>query len=304
MSKPIHSMTGFSSVEGVVAGSRMRVEIKTLNHRFLDLKTRLPRELSSAEIPLRALVQGKFSRGAVDLKVDRIPDHETSPSMAQVNLAVAAHYFEALVTLQKTLGLSDSIRTIDIASMPDVISRTSPELQAEEAWAQLEPLVCKAIERLAEMRAHEGLVLTKLLIEGISEMDARIARLRERRGEWEATVKKKTRERIKTVFEAHPISDSGLQAALESRISQELALILDRTDVEEELNRFKGHLDHFRKILGEGGSAGRKLDFILQELNREINTLSNKAQDLIISEEAVQLKVRIEQLREQAMNIE
>jgi uncharacterized protein (TIGR00255 family) len=304
MGKPVLSMTGFSSIEGEVAGLKLRIEMKTLNHKFLDIKLRMPREFSSADLPLRAAIQSAFARGSIDFKVERISTEEQESQNVEPNLELAARYHESMVRIQKALGLTDAIRTSDIAGMPEVISRASREFQPEEAWKQLEPVARNAMKKLMEMRAHEGSALIKVISASLEEMETFIDGIRSKRKEWEAGYREKIREKIQSVFEAHPIAEAGIQAVLESRIAQELALILDRTDIEEELTRFKGHLGHFRKIINEGGPVGRKLDFVLQELHREINTLGNKAQDFRISEQVVDMKVRLEQMREQVMNLE
>jgi uncharacterized protein (TIGR00255 family) len=298
-------MTGFSSVEADITGHKMRLEIKTLNHRYLDVKVRLPRDFSSAELPLRAALQAQFSRGAVELKLDRVTDASSEPARIQANLSIAAEYYEALITLQRALGLNDPIKTTDIALLPDVIAKGTADLVApEQAWKELEPLARAGMKKLEEMRAHEGAALTRVLLEAISEMETKLKFLREKRQQCETSYKSKIQDKIRSVFEAHPISDSAIKNVLESRLAQELSLLLERTDIEEELVRFQGHLDHFRKVLGTGGTVGRKLDFIIQELGREINTMGNKAQDFSMSEEVVQIKVRLEQMREQVMNLE
>lgn len=301
----VYSMTGFSSVEGDLGESRFRFEIKALNHRFLDLKIRLPREFSSAELPLRSYLQSALGRGVVEVKLERVSSStEVSVPEIQTNLGLAAHYFETLRTIQKAFGLADTIRTVDIASFPEVITKGSQEFPVEEAWKKLEPLAKQSVEKLREMRLHEGQSLARVLTDALAELGNTLDRLRARRAECESIYKSKVRERVSAVFQEFPISGAGVQDVLETRIAQELAILLDRTDVEEELTRFQGHLDHFRKILAEGGAVGRKLDFLLQELNRETNTLGNKAQDLQISEDVIAIKVRVEQLREQVMNLE
>ncbi len=304
ISTQVRSMTGFSSLEGELRESRIRIEVKTLNHRFLDIKLRLPRDLASIENPLRSLIQARLSRGAVDLKIDRQGCADEAATVIHPNLALAANYYEAIRAIQKTLGLTDSVRSIDIASLPEVLSRASADAPAEELWNSIEPLVQDALSKLQEMRRTEGAALEITLREGLDELEGKIALLRQSRAACESAYKEKIRARVKSIFEAYPMSESSAQAVLESRIAQELALLLDRTDIEEELTRFQGHIDHFRKVLNAGGPVGRKLDFILQELHREINTLGNKAQDFGISEEVVQMKVRLEQLREQVMNLE
>jgi uncharacterized protein (TIGR00255 family) len=306
----VHSMTGFSSVEGEAGGQRLRLELKALNHRFLDLKVRVPRELSSYEVPLRASLQASFSRGAIDLKIERAGEAAAiGTNTVQTNLALAAHYYESLITLQKTLGLNDAIRTIDLAQMPEVITRGGHDSAApasdQTAWADLERLLKQGMAKLEEMRRHEGEAIGAVLRHALDEMQTGIGHLREARAACETQYRAKFHEKITAVFEAHPLpAGASVQAVLESRIAQELAMLIDRTDVEEELTRFRAHLDHFRKTLDGGGPVGRKLDFILQELHREINTLGNKAQDFGISEDVVQIKVRLEQLREQVMNLE
>jgi uncharacterized protein (TIGR00255 family) len=297
-------MTGFGSAEGKVGSQKYRIEVKSVNHRFLDLKVRLPRELQSAEAPTKAAVQARFARGAIELKVDRLADTSAPSVDVTLDTTLAKRYHEKLRELQKSLGLNDAISTLDIASYPEVLMRGSPELSAEESWKQLEPILLSALDGLATMRKHEGATLGKILLEAAAELERTIQSLREKRKAVSGRYPERIREKVKAIFEAYPLNEGNLQAVLEARISQELAMLVDRTDVEEELVRFQGHLDHLRKILGEGGSVGRKLDFVLQELNREMNTLGNKAQDYAMSEEVVASKVRLEQLREQVMNLE
>jgi uncharacterized protein (TIGR00255 family) len=141
-------------------------------------------------------------------------------------------------------------------------------------------------------------------LSAIDELERRITSLRSLRRDREAEWNARLSQRIQTVFEAHPLGDVPWRSLLEGRIAQELALVLERTDIEEELTRFSGHLDQLRRTLSGSGPVGRKIDFLLQELNREINTLGNKAQDLAMGTEVVAMKLRLEQLREQAMNLE
>jgi uncharacterized protein (TIGR00255 family) len=280
--------------------------MKAVNHRFLDLKLRLPREFQSWEIQARKFLETRLGRGALDIKVERLPEAGVLPQAPQINLALAAHYFESLRTLQKTLGLNDSIRTAELAQMPEVFSRAeTSSAPSDQAWGDLEALLNSACAELLKMRATEGAALTRGLLEAATELSTTLSGIRARRDEWISQIQKRQAERIRSIFEANPLpSTAPLQAVLESRIAQELALLLDRSDVEEELTRFQGHLDHLRQIFEQGGAVGRKLEFVLQELGREVNTLSNKAQDLGISTEAVGIKVKLEQLREQSMNLE
>lgn len=299
------SMTGFGSFEGLISGQKYRIEVKSVNHRFLDLKTRLPREFHALETSIKAVIQSRFSRGSIDFKIDRLSEGAGTPNVElSLNMDLARKYFEKVHELGRALNLKDPVRVVDIASYPEVLVRNSHELSTEEAWKQLEPLVNQALDGLLEMRRHEGASLAKVLLDAAAELESTIGSLRTKRKAVAGKYPERIREKIKAIFEAYPLNEGNLQAILESRISQELAMIADRTDVEEELVRFQGHLDHLRKIFKEGGQVGRKLDFILQELNREMNTLGNKAQDYGMSEEVVASKVRLEQLREQVMNLE
>lgn len=301
----IASMTGFGSAEGVIGTQKYRIEMKSVNHRFLDLKVRLPRELQSAEVAMKSFIQSRMNRGAVEVKIDRVAEGTSAPQVDVIlDLVLAKRYHEKLRELQSALGLSEAITVREVATFPDVLTRASTELSAEETWKQLEPLLAKALDALASMRRHEGTALAKVLLDAATELEKTIQSLREKRKAVTNRYPERIREKVKAIFETYPLSEGNIQAVLEARISQELAMLADRTDVEEELVRFQGHLDHLRKILREGGSVGRKLDFVLQELNREMNTLGNKAQDYGMSEEVVGSKVRLEQLREQVMNLE
>lgn len=314
MSSPLSplSMTGFSSAEGAISSSlKVQVEMKALNHRFLDLKLRLPRELSSVEMSLRALVQASFSRGALELKIEKVleaADSDAPQSGPELDLELARKYHAALLRIRDELGVSAEITAAEIAAFPDVIQHASPsDLPSEKIWPQLQPIVQKAIAGLQEMRRHEGQALSRILETTLGELDERIQKLRQMREERQKDYKAKIAQKVQAAFSAYPLPESldqQAKAVLEGRVSQELAMLLDRTDIEEELVRFSGHIDHFRRILRSGGPVGRKLDFVLQELHREINTLGNKAQDFGMSEETVQVKTKIEQLREQVMNLE
>lgn len=299
------SMTGFGAAEGMIGNQKYRIEVKSVNHRFLDLKLRLPREFHSCEAAVRALVQSRFSRGTIEFKVDRLSETGSASAVElNLNTALAKKYLEKVRELQSALGLADSISIRDIANYPDVLSRNSSETSSEDSWKLLQPLVVSALNELFEMRRHEGASLAQVLLGAASDLEGTIGRLREKRKSVAGKYPERIREKVKAIFESYPLSEGNIQAILESRISQELALLADRTDVEEELVRFQGHLDHLRKVFSEGGQVGRKLDFVLQELNREMNTLGNKAQDYGMSEEVVSSKVRLEQLREQVMNLE
>lgn len=305
----ISSMTGFASAESPAgAPTRFRVEIKTLNHRFLDIKCRLPRDLSAAEIPLRAFLQKEFSRGSLDIKVERIDsaDATEKSGLSQEQIEKARSWLKTVRELQGALGLTDAVRTQDLLNVRELFETgEAASLSPEEAWKAIEPVALAAAKNLRTMRQHEGAALVRALLESCSVLESTLGILRTRRAESVQLLQQRNLERIRSVFEAFPLpAGTPVQAVLESRIAQELGILLDRTDIEEELTRFGGHLEHLRKTLQEGGPVGRKLEFLLQELGREINTLGNKAQDLPASEHVLAVKVRLEQIREQVLNLE
>lgn len=307
-------MTGYGTAEAQLLGQKHRLEIKSVNHRFLDLKVRLPRELQAFDSLVKATVQGRFSRGAIELKLERpAQDGASGAGRIQVNLPRAREALEALELLRSNLKIGEPVTLRDVSQFPDVISLqeglavpSQDDVEKfQQFWkGQFEPLVEQAVAHLSAMRAHEGAALAAILLQGMTEIETQILDIRARRTRSENEMRARIEEKIKRVFEAHPLATANVQAVLESRISQELALVLDRTDIQEELHRFQGHIQHFRKTLAEGQQLGRKLEFILQELGREINTLGNKAQDLGISEQVVAVKVKLEQLREQVLNLE
>ncbi len=305
---PIHSMTGFATQEGEFNGRKVRIEVKSLNHRFVDIKTRLPREFQALDLPLRGAITAKITRGSVDFKLEILPESTGALPEFTANLSLAAHYYESLNSLQKTLGLTDQIRTMDILQFPDVISKkgaeTAESASDKDVFVRFEPLLEEAMQKLTQMRAMEGENIRRIVMDVINEIKAHTQTIKSKRTVTLEQMKSRIKDKITNVFEAYPLNDNNTKALLETRIAQELAILVDRTDFEEEIQRLQGHLDHFEKVISDGGAVGRKLDFILQEMGREINTLGNKAQDVGISEHVVQSKTKLEQIREQVMNLE
>lgn len=312
----IHSMTGFASLEKEAAGQRYRIEARSVNARFLDVKFRLPKDLQGSEGSIRAWVSTRLSRGTVDLKVERCSDpNETAGSPSTLpplpltfQEAQARQLKLALEDLRDRLGLShQSITLQDLLEFREAfVTRAATEATPEDLLKSLEPLVLQVLTDLQAMREQEGRRLADVLLKGVQDLEAIVLRVRERRSEWTERNLVKTRERVQGIFESFPLPPglAPAQSVLEARIAQELALILDRTDIAEEIDRALGHFAHFRTTLEQGGPVGKKLEFLLQEMHREVNTLGNKAQDLGISEDIVTAKVRLEQLREQILNLE
>ena len=299
----VQSMTGFSTVQEEIAGRKLRLEIKSLNHRYLDLKTRLPRDLGSIDLSLRAYFQRRFHRGAIEIRAEWILS-EGEEVGASFNSTLAARYFAALSDLRTELGIQAAVSLSDVISLPEVVARSAPEVAKDDAWPAIEPIVQMGVDALIASRVREGQDLSAVLYQALDDLTEAVKRIRIRRAECELEYGQKISAKVAAVFESYPLAAGNIQAVLESRVSQELAMLIERTDIQEELVRFTSHLGHFRSVLKATGPVGRKLDFMSQELGREVNTLGNKAQDVIISQDVVLLKVRLEQIREQIMNLE
>ncbi len=313
LNQQLSSMTAFARRECLpIQGQKYRLELRSVNGRSLELKVRTPKDLQGLEPQIREWFQKKLSRGTCDLRIERVQNAVAAPSVApaEINLSLAAHYYESLVRLQKTLGLTDAIQTRDLLSFADLFQRSESAgvdpNQDAESWNQLLPELEQLMATFVDQRKNEGTRIGNFFISSIGTLQETLVRVRNLRETWKTKARAKLEERIQAVFELHPLTKKDVQAVLESRIAQELALLLERADIEEELERAEGHLDHLRRTLtdAKAGPLGKKLEFVLQELHREFNTLGTKAQDLSIHEEIVNAKVLVDQLREQSLNLE
>ena len=302
----VHSMTGFASAEGETSRGKIRLEMKTLNHRFLDIKLRLSRAFQPIELPLRSFLQSKITRGSLELRLE-LSDQTDESSTPALNESIAEKYYHALEKLRKSLGIQTQTSLAELIRMPEVLPSQNGDtttISSDSLWKEVEPLVQNALGQLTQMRIHEGTQLTRTLLLSISMLKKATQTLKKKRTENQSQYQEKIKSKIEALWKNYNLDSFSEKALLETRVAQELSLVLDRTDIEEELTRLTKHLDHFESTLQKGGPVGKKLDFLLQEINREINTLGNKAQDYLMSEEVVEMKVRTEQLREQVMNLE
>ncbi|MBU6154458.1 MAG: YicC family protein [Bdellovibrionales bacterium] len=303
----IHSMTGYASSRFESGGDGFKLELKTLNHRFLDLKIRMPRDLAPLEPSIKALVESRLKRGSVDLWIER-QSSSKGDATSLYNEPQARVAFEALNRMREQFGIREEIGIRDLISFPDVISRPMPEGKDEAALQrmrlEMENAVASGLESLIRMKQAEGGRLAKALLGIVQGLEDSHQRLLQQRDVIRNRAKEKVRRRIELCFEAYPTVEERVRSLLETRISQEITHALEKLDIEEELTRFHGHLLAIRELLEAGGAVGKRLDFLFQELNREINTLGNKSQDLEISKEVIDMKMRVEQMREQSLNLE
>jgi uncharacterized protein (TIGR00255 family) len=304
----IHSMTGFSTRTVNVLGEPYKIELKSLNHRFLDLKLRIPRNFYAHEAQIKSLVEQKINRGSVEVWIER-QNAGKNETLFRVNEALAEGAFKSLNELRHKFRISDEVSLRDIVSFPDVIEKSGGalELDADDAKVfatEILNSLREGIESLSDMRAQEGSKLRDALLHIVSELKNSHGRLLAARSQLQKAAQIKIKKRIEQCFEAYATSDEKLRALMETRIAQEITYAMEKMDIEEELTRFVGHVQQIEALLKTGGLVGKKLDFMFQELNREVNTLGNKAQDLGVSQDVIDLKMKIEQMREQSLNLE
>jgi uncharacterized protein (TIGR00255 family) len=290
----ISSMTGFGSADGAIGEARASVEIRTVNHRFFSPNLKLPSSFARWEGEIRELLRQKIARGYVTLTA-RV-DHQAATGPV-IDEARVAHYAATLRELQKKLALGGEVDLATILRLPDVVA--APTDQADPAAGEaLAGIVGKAIDNLITMRRSEGAQLAAFLVERVDAVEARLGRIEER-----APVRlKEQHERIKrTVGEL--IGGAGADP---QRIAQEVAILADKLDVAEELDRFRSHLSAFRETVRSTTSepVGKRLGFILQEMVREANTVGSKANDAPILDDVIGVKEELERIREQVENLE
>lgn len=293
----IHSMTGFGRAEGVDDAFAIIVEVRSVNHRHLDIALRLPAALAPLELDARRLVQSRLERGRVEVVVQLLPGRGQSAQDVRTDAALARRYAEQARALAHELGLADDPPLVWVLERPGVVEvadATPPEPGA--AWPLLERALGAALVALVARRAAEGAALAAELRRLITELAAETATMAARAPHAAARRGERLRERLRAMLGEAPLD--------ESRILTEVAAWAQKTDVTEELARLRAHLDEAMLMLDKGGPVGRPFDFLIQELNREVNTVGAKADDLELSQAALAAKGLLEKMREQVQNLE
>ncbi len=289
-----NSMTGFGAAEGPVAGGRLQVDIRTVNHRHFNLAPKLPSDLSGLEGDLRERLRREFDRGhvAVHLRWSEYPERTAALS---VDLDRARLVTARLRELQSALGLAGEVTVEMVARQPEVLS-TAVQAAVEVPWTEVEPIVAQAAAECRAMRAREGeAVAAELrhrvdLLAAASEVIERLAP--------ERLVRERDRLRsaVAELLDGRPVDDG--------RLAQEIAFQADRLDITEELVRFRSHVSAVREALAADRPAGKQLGFLAQELRREVNTMGSKANDAEITQQVIAMKGELEKFREQLENLE
>ncbi len=291
----IKSMTGYGRAERSNARFRLSVEVKSVNSRFLDLNIKMPKRCNALEAEIRAVVKEYISRGKVDLYITFESFSEGSRSL-RLDLPLAQEYLKALRTLVSELGVEDNVKATNLATLPDVLVLTEEAEDEETLWEELQPVLREALAHFAETREREGVHLQQDLLGKLSEMEDIVKRIEARSPEITAAYAERLRSKVSEL-----LGETGID---EARIVQEVTVYSDKICTDEEQVRLHSHIKNMRAKLTKGGPVGRELDFVAQEMNREANTTLSKANDLVVSEDAIGLKTLIEKIREQIQNLE
>jgi len=291
----IRSMTAYGQEVGQVLDREVSVEIRSVNHRYLDLTIYMPRAYLALEDGLKKIISSRVSRGRVDVWI-RLDESAVLSQRLKINLELARAYRDLLINLKEEFQLSGEIGLSQLVGMKDIFSFEEEKMDPDVFFTDLTPILNKALDKFVEMRENEGQALYLDFTERLDLTSGWIKEIESRREDLLIESRTRLEEKMKDLTEGLEL-DQG-------RFLQEAAYLAGRSDITEEIIRLKSHLEQFRATLDEGGVVGRRLDFLLQEMNREINTVSSKTGDAGISGLVVDLKSEFEKLREQVQNIE
>ncbi len=297
--KGIRSMTGFGRASFALEELGFEIEVRSVNHRHLDLRLKLPRLLSSYDAPLRARVQSALARGKVDLTVNLAGETATD-SRLEIDEHVVGQYVAAARRISERFEIPGSLDLTSLMSMPGVARFVDPTVDDEALESALCEAVDEAVNAMIEMRCAEGQTLAQEFSKRLDHVIALVDSLESRSG----LVKDAVRQRLRKRADQLEL-DTGMID--EARLHQEIVIAADRLDIAEELTRLRSHVDQFQKVLAKAGAThpvGRRLDFLLQELGREANTVGSKANDAQLAHDVVELKTELERIREQVQNVE
>ena len=289
------SMTGYGSAKGSVEGQTITVELKSVNNRYLDCSVRLPRNLLFAEEAVKQAVSAGVSRGKVDVFVSA-QSSQDSGTVVTVNEELVRGYRDAIAHIAGTLGMESGLSAVSIARFPDVLTVERRELDKEKAAAALSEITAQAVTEFNAMREREGDRLRLDMLSKLETIESLVSVVEERSPQTVREYRERLEARLRDI-----LADRSLD---EQRIITEAAIFADRTAVDEETVRLRSHIAQFRAMLLEGSPIGRKMDFLVQEFNRESNTIGSKCSDASLAKVVVDLKAEIEKIREQLQNVE
>lgn len=291
----IKSMTGFGRSEIVKGSRKISVEIKSVNHRYLEAGIKMPKKLNVFESRMRDLLKKYATRGKIDIFINYEDDSESQVNL-KFNQNIADEYMAIFNNMSEKYNLKNDMTVGGLARFPEVITMDEVQEDEEELWHFIEEAMKAALEQFVNTRILEGENLKKDLLGKLDHMEELVAFVEKRSPEIMKEYRSKLESKVKEL-----LGDTTID---ESRIATEVIIYADKICVDEETVRLRSHIEHARKCLNEEGGIGRKMDFIAQEMNREANTTLSKANDIEISNAAIDLKTEIEKVREQIQNIE
>lgn len=291
----IRSMTGYGSAEEILGGRNIRVEIKSVNHRYFEYTARVPRSCGFVEERMKRLLSGTISRGKVEVGVT-IQTVEGVDEEISINRDVVKNYVEALRSVKNEFDLTDDLSLSSVAKLPDVFTVVKAETDEEALWSDIESVAKKALAAFVEGREAEGERLKADVLQKIAFIEEKVYFIEERSPETVKEYRARLYDKMREVLENNQID--------EGRILQEAAVYADKVAVDEETVRLRSHMQELRKTLDKSEPIGKSLDFRIQEVNRETNTIGSKCSDAAIADTVIEMKNTIEKIREQIQNIE
>lgn len=291
----IKSMTGFGRCEVQEAERKITVEMKSVNHRYLDVNIKMPKKLNFFEAAIRSELKNYIQRGKIDIFIT-YEDYTESNVCVKYNKELAAEYMGYLNQMAEEFSLDNDVRVSALSRYPEVLSMEEQTIDEEKLWQLLDRGIKGAAEGFVETRIREGENLKNDLLNKLDFMLTHVDFITERSPQIIAEYRQKLTDKVRELLEDTKID--------ENRLLTEVTIFADRVCVDEELVRLRSHIETTKETLIQGGSIGRKLDFIAQEMNREANTILSKTSDLEISNRGIELKTEIEKVREQIQNIE
>lgn len=291
----IQSMTGFGRCEIAEGARKISVEMKAVNHRYLDVSIKMPKKLNVFEAAIRSELKNYIQRGKVDIFIT-YEDTSENTVMIRYNPEVAAEYMRYLNQMSEQFGLDNDVRTSTLSRYPEVFTMDEQDGDEEEIWKMLKKAVDGAAQGLSETRIREGENLKNDLLSKLDDMLAGVAFIEQRSPQILSEYRQRLTDKVRELLAGAAVD--------ESRIVTEVTIYADKICVDEELVRLRSHIEAVKKELLAGGGIGRKLDFLAQEMNREANTILSKTNDLTVSDCGIELKTTIEKIREQIQNIE
>ncbi|MBO5199338.1 MAG: YicC family protein [Lachnospiraceae bacterium] len=291
----VKSMTGFGRYEADEEGRKIIVEMKAVNHRYCDISVKMPKKLGIFEAGIRNVLKQYISRGKVDVFIT-YEDQTEGKNCVRYNEDAAAEYLEYLSRMSEKFGIRNDVTAVSLARFPEVLAAEEQEVDESAIWSLLEAAVKGAAEHFVETRIAEGSRLKEDLCDKLEGMKRMVEFIETREPQIVAEYRQRLMDKV-----AELLGDVKVD---ESVLATEITIFADKICVDEETVRLKSHIQNMKETLEEGANAGRKLDFIAQEMNREANTILSKANDLEVTNVAIDLKTEIEKLREQIQNIE